>query len=366
MIKNNKKAAIISSIIILLPILIGLVYWNQLPDVMVSHWDASGNPNGFTSKAFSVFIIPLILLAIHWICLYVMSTKERYSQISSQKIMNLIFCIIPFISLFMNGVVYYISLVDNVPKGKMVISLIGVLLGIMFIVIGNYMPKAEQNRYFGYKISWTLANKENWNKTHRFGGAATLVCGILMLLSITLPFKAAIVVMGCVLFSAIFIPFFYSFAIFLRHKKEGIKYDFKYNSKKERAAGIGAVVIVCLVLIGVGILMFTGDVTVSCGDASFVIDSTYYDELEVKYTEIDEITYRDDLDIGYRTYGFNSAKLSLGNFNNDEFGDYTIYVYNGCDSYIVARKGENYLVFNCETEEKTLETYNRILLKIEK
>ena len=44
------------------------------------------------------------------------------------------------------------------------------MLGVMFIFIGNYLPKVKQNRTLGIKISWALNNEENWNKTHRFGG----------------------------------------------------------------------------------------------------------------------------------------------------------------------------------------------------
>lgn len=366
MIKNNKKAAVISSILILLPILIGVIYWNQLPDMMVTHWDASFNPNGYAGKAFTVFIMPLILLAIHWVCLFVMENQKRYEKITNPKIITLTFFLIPLISIVMNCLVYYVSLADNIPKGKIVLTFIGILIGVLFIVIGNYMPKAEQNRYFGYKVSWTLANKENWNKTHRFGGVVTVVGGVLMLLALFLPFEAAMITMICILFFVILFPLVYSFAIFMGHKKAGINYDFKYSTKKERAAGIAVSIIVSLVLIGVGILMFSGDVTVSCGDDSFVIDSTYYGSVEVTYAEVDEITYREDFDIGLRTYGFYSAKLSLGNFNNDELGDYTVYVYNSCDSYVVVRKGENYLVFNCETEEKTAEIYSTILTEIAK
>ena len=52
----------------------------------------------------------------------------------------------------------------------------------MFTIIGNYLPKARQNYTIGIKIPWTLANEENWNRTHRLAGYLWMACGILMII----------------------------------------------------------------------------------------------------------------------------------------------------------------------------------------
>ena len=58
-----------------------------------------------------------------------------------------------------------------------------VLIGVIFTIIGNYLPKCKQNYTIGIKIPWTLNNEENWNKTHRFAGWLWTVCGILIMLT---------------------------------------------------------------------------------------------------------------------------------------------------------------------------------------
>ena len=68
MIKKNKGTLILTSIVLLIPILIGLILWNQLPEQIPSHWDINGEVDGWSSKAFAVFFFPGFLLAIHWIC----------------------------------------------------------------------------------------------------------------------------------------------------------------------------------------------------------------------------------------------------------------------------------------------------------
>jgi uncharacterized membrane protein len=56
------------------------------------------------------------------------------------------------------------------------------LIGLLFIIIGNYLPKARQNYTIGIRIPWTLANEENWNRTHRLAGYLWMICGVLMIL----------------------------------------------------------------------------------------------------------------------------------------------------------------------------------------
>lgn len=65
MIKQNKKMIILTSIVTLLPIVIGLLLWNQLPQSIATHFNFNGQPNGYSSKNFTVFVLPLILLISH-------------------------------------------------------------------------------------------------------------------------------------------------------------------------------------------------------------------------------------------------------------------------------------------------------------
>ena len=57
------------------------------------------------------------------------------------------------------------------------------LMGAIFIIIGNYLPKCGQNYTIGIKIPWTLHSEENWNRTHRFAGPVWVVGGLVMMLS---------------------------------------------------------------------------------------------------------------------------------------------------------------------------------------
>ncbi len=73
MLKKNKSRIIISSIIILLPMIFGLIMWDKLPDTMTTHWGADGNADGFSGKVFAVFGLPATYFDIAF-CLLVVYT----------------------------------------------------------------------------------------------------------------------------------------------------------------------------------------------------------------------------------------------------------------------------------------------------
>ena len=186
MIKNHKWKAIISSVVILLPMLFGLLVWKQLPDSMVSHWGADGVADGSASKAFMVFGMPLILLAIQWLMLLLETVLEK-NNAQNRKIVGIMYGIIPAISLVVHVFIYSIAL----GKEWDLFALIPVLIGVLYMIIGNYLPKTTRNRTAGIKLHWTMGNDENWQKTHRLGGKIWFWSGLVIvasaLLSVNIP-----------------------------------------------------------------------------------------------------------------------------------------------------------------------------------
>lgn len=211
MIKNNKIKLIISSIIILLPILAGFVLWDKLPDKMIIHWGIDGKADGYASKPFAVIFLPVFLLAMHWICMLGTSLDPRNKN-QSKKVFGMIFWICPIISLVTNGVVYLASFDREFDPSKTIM----IIIGITFILIGNYLPKCKHNYTIGIKISWTLHSEKNWNATHRFSGKLYVIGGFLILASAFLPVKIAFGVMFAVFVAMMVIPIVYSYSY---HKK---------------------------------------------------------------------------------------------------------------------------------------------------
>lgn len=359
MIKKNKWNLLFSSIVILLPVVFGLIFWNSLPEELTTHWGLGGEANGWMTRGATVFLLPVILLAVHWLCLLI-SIKFPGRTEQNPKLMGIMLWIIPIISLVSHGTVYMVAFGMEIQP----IFLINILLGILLIVLGNYMPKATRNPTMGIKIKWTLENEENWYATHRFGGKIYVIGGFLLLLCMFLPMPASLSVFGIVLAAVIVIPVLYSYGYYKKQIKAGTYVVNPVCIPNAKTAKIISLVTIPLVLIFTAILMFTGTIKVSYRETSFTVDATYWTALTVEYDAIESIEYRQDGVSGSRTNGLGSAQLLAGLFQNEEFGSYTRYTYTGDGPCVVLDVEGKILVLNGSDAAATKTIYETLQAKI--
>ena len=213
MFRENKRTIIITSIVALLPVLVGLLFWNRLPDPMATHFGFDNKADGFSGKALAVFGIPLFLLAMHILVAFVTSADPRKQNISP-KIYRMVLWIIPVVSLFAAATVYPYNLGIELNIGFIAM----LLMGMLFLVIGNFLPKARQNYTIGVRVPWTLANEENWNRTHRLAGHIWVVAGILMILA-AFAGNIGMIAFFVLTFAAALVPIVYSFWL---HQRQGL------------------------------------------------------------------------------------------------------------------------------------------------
>ncbi len=361
LIKENKGKAVVSSVLVLLPMLIGLLLWNWLPDNMTTHWGADGVADGTGSKAFAVFAPSLILLGLHWFCL-VFSLADPKMQGQSKKATGLLFWICPVISLFCGGILYTTAFGWEARLEQAVFG----LLGVLFIAMGNYLPKVKQNMTFGIKIVWAMRNEENWNRTHRFGGKLWVLGGLVMLLGVFLLVNVFLyILLADVLVMAV-APMVYSYALYRKQKKAGIYIAMEQPLiKSHKVIAVIGTVIGVAVLVLLGLMMVTGDIDYQIGTEGFTIEADYYEDLTVAFDTIDSVEFRETDDPGRRTSGFGSPRLSMGVFTNGEFGRYTRYSYTGAGACVVIRSGEKVLVIGCQTAEETKALYTSLAEKVQ-
>lgn len=209
MIKKNLKTLLITSLIILLPIVAGLVLWDKLPEKIPIHFNAEGVADGFGGKALVVFGMPLFMLAVHWVCTFVTTLDPKSKNITTKN-MNLVLWIIPALSVFVSGIIYSFALGHELDIN----TIFPIFFGIFFIVIGNYMPKCKQNYSIGVKVPWALDSEENWNYTHRLAGRTWVIGGII---TIALSFLNSVWIFMAITIIMVIIPVVGSY---LFHKKE--------------------------------------------------------------------------------------------------------------------------------------------------
>jgi len=201
---------IITSIIILAPIVAGLILWDKLPAEVATHFGENGEPNGWSSKEFAVFGMPVFLLAVHWFCAFFTGVDPKKENISN-KMMTLVLWICPVVALFGCGSTYMYALDNSINTTAMGMLLVGCI----FLVIGNYMPKVKQSYTIGIKLPWTLNSEENWNRTHRFAGGIWMLAGVLVLVG---GFAEQFWLVFVALVLAVAIPTVYSYLLY----KKGI------------------------------------------------------------------------------------------------------------------------------------------------
>ncbi|MGN0298502.1 MAG: SdpI family protein [Lachnospiraceae bacterium] len=215
MLKRNKTWLMITSLIILIPIAFGIYFWNELPETMATHFDSANEPNGYSSKFFAVFGLPLFLLAVHLLCAVVTANDPRRQNVSD-KIYRMILLICPASSLLCGGAIYTYALTDGVNFGIDMIMVINLFMAVIFLVVGNYLPKTRQNYTIGIKLPWTFYDVENWNRTHRMAGWVWMAVGVIFVFNAFVKSQVLMLAGICI---AVFVPTLYSFLLYWREKK---------------------------------------------------------------------------------------------------------------------------------------------------
>ncbi len=354
---EHKRTIVLSSLVILLPMVVGLLLWDTLPDTMITHWGADGVADGTGPKASMVFGLPLGLLAAQWLILLCISL-DKGNRGQTPKALSIVFWIMPVMALFLSGLVYTTALGMDYSVEKIA----PLLLGVCFIACGNYFPKIKCNATLGIRMPWTVYNEENWNATHRLGGKVWVVGGFVVLISALLPLQTMVTVFLVAVVVMVLVPTVYSYLYYRRQKQQP---DFVDIAKVQpKSHKIISTVILVAILAFVVVIMFTGDIDYQLRTDSLYIEADYWQDLPVGYDEIDRIEYREDFDGGIRTNGYGSARLLMGTFKNDEFGYYTRYTYGKPDAVIVLWNKDEALVLGAENDGATRALHEELAQRI--
>ena len=365
MIKNNKWKLIVSSLIILLPMLIAVVAGDILPEEIAVHWGIDGEADGYMGATVIFLVLPLVLLAVHWLCMLLSSLVDK-NVTQNKKAMGVVFWILPCISLLVCGSIFSMAL----GHGESPYSTVIALIAVVFIVIGNYLPKTTRNVTLGIKVKWALMSDENWNATHRFSGKLYVATGLLTLLALFLPDQAFPLVALVIILVAALLPVLYSYVFYRKQLVAGTvsheSGEAAYGElvKNKKAAVAVTVVMITLLLTVLPFIMLGGSIETTLQEDALKVEATFWEDLWLRYEDIDSVEYREDGVSGERIIGYGSAKLLLGTFRNEEFGTYTRYTYGADQPCIVMTIGARKIVLGAESEEALRAIYERICVEI--
>ena len=174
---TTRLTTIIVLILIIGATLAGILLWNQLPDPMASHWDATDQVDGYTSKFWGVFMMPLVTLGMFLLFLAIPNIDPLKANIAQfRETFNL------FIAFMVGFMVFVHALTLRWNLGYTDFGIGQAMLpamGLLFIVIGFMLRKAKRNFFIGIRTPWTLSSDIVWEKTHQLGAILFMASGVL-------------------------------------------------------------------------------------------------------------------------------------------------------------------------------------------
>lgn len=144
----NKRTLVLTSIVILLPMLFGLALWNKLPEEVPTHFDFSGTPDGYSGRLFAVVGLPLFILACHLFSAVVTRADPKKQNIS-EKLMNIVLWICPIVSLYGSAMVYSYALgyaINAARAGTFLVGICSLSSAIICPNAARAIPSASSSR----------------------------------------------------------------------------------------------------------------------------------------------------------------------------------------------------------------------------
>ena len=165
--------------IVLLPFIYLAYLWNDLPEKVPLHWNIKGEVNRYGDKIELIFIPILLPLLIYIIFLVVpkIDPKNKLQKMGN-KLQTLKFLLTTFMSILALFIIYTAKN-ESLTNPNYIILLIGLL----FLILGNYFKTLKANYFIGIRTPWTLENETVWKETHKLGGKMWFIGGLLIVLS---------------------------------------------------------------------------------------------------------------------------------------------------------------------------------------
>jgi uncharacterized membrane protein len=201
------KTNLFSIIIIIFSFAAAIFLYPQMPERMASHWDSNGQINGYMSRFWGLFLMPLILIMVFllfWVMPKIDPLKENIQRFKKQIDWFV------FIVMAMLFYVYILSLAANLGLIFNFMIFFSPALAVLFYFAGILIQKTRRNYFIGIRTPWTLASDAVWEKTHRVGGTLFKILGAIVLLGVFFPQYSFFAIIFFVIFILIF-SFVYSY-----------------------------------------------------------------------------------------------------------------------------------------------------------
>jgi uncharacterized membrane protein len=194
--------------------LFALGVYARLPERIPTHWNLSGQVDGWSGRLAGAFLGPLAasaLLALLWgVAPRMDPRRANIARFGGE--LNLIGNVLTLFLAFFHGMTLGGALGWRVDAT----TAMPAALGLLFVVIGNYLPRLRSNWWMGIRTPWTMDSERVWRETHRVGGRTFVAGGLLAAAAALLPGPARTWVSLAALGTATLIPVVYSYLAYRR------------------------------------------------------------------------------------------------------------------------------------------------------
>ena len=196
-----KKTIITAWVLVMISIIVGIYLYPQMPDKMASHWGAGGEVDGYMSKFWGLFLMPIVLA----VCLLLFIGLPKIDPLKKnvEKFRNYYEGFILVFILFM-AYIYSLTVAWNLGYTFNMSIMIIPAMGLLFYYIGVMVEHAKRNWFIGFKNPWTLSSNEVWEKTHKLGGKLFKASGIIALSGLFIQKYAIWLLLIPILFTAVY------------------------------------------------------------------------------------------------------------------------------------------------------------------
>ena len=208
------KKEFVPAIIFAAALISGMWFYGKFPEKVATHWNFEGQADGFSSRGFGAFFLPILMMILY--PLFLVLPRLDPKKNNYPKFENTYFFVRTTLLAFFLAIhllTGFANLGYNIPIGRTVPAFVG----LMFVILGFQMKNVEQNWFMGFRFPWTLSSEVVWKKTNRLGGYCLAAAGVAVAISSFLPKVAGLTLFIIAILQLILVPMIYSY---LSYKKE--------------------------------------------------------------------------------------------------------------------------------------------------
>lgn len=214
---KTRTATVLVLLMIVAATIVGIALWNKLPDPMASHWDANDQVNGYVSKFWGIFLLPLIALGVALLFLAIPNIDPLKANIAQfRNVFNVLSALVVVFLLY----IYILSLRWNLGYTNFHMSQAMLpALGILFFFLGFLMRKTKRNFFIGIRTPWTLSSDYVWDETHRLGSVLFMISGVMAFIGSFFGGMTAFGLLFVPLIGSVVVTLIYSYKLYQREAK---------------------------------------------------------------------------------------------------------------------------------------------------